>query len=178
MSQEKEKCEFCNGELVTVRGELICTNCGLINKSALENKERYVKPTFYQERKLRQERATKDHRNVLKQINSDIAYIINYVELPVAIHKEAYNNALELLKKERQVFPKFPWNTKTPRWNYSCFIVLIVIVAIEKISGKFTQEDKLLEFFRTRGDEITLNDIRSFIERLTQDYEFIIKGLV
>ena len=178
MSQEKEKCEFCNGELVTVRGQLICTNCGLINKSALENKERYVKPTFFQERKLRQERATKDHRNVLKQINSDIAYIINYVELPVAIHKEAYNFALELLKKERQIFSKFPWNTKTPRWNYSCFIVLIVILAIKKISGQVTQQAKLLAYFRKRGDALTTNDIQVFIDSLTQTYDFELTGLV
>jgi len=174
MSQEK--CEFCNrGELATVKGELICTSCGLVNKSALENKERYISPTFYQKRKLGQERDGKEKKSLLKQINSDIAIIGNYLELSIAIQKQATNSILEILKKERKVYPTFPWNTKTPRWNYNCLLALSILSETKKIAGDYKQKAKIFEFFKSRGGEITMNDISIFIESLTSNYEFIDK---
>ena len=169
----KEKCKFCNSEeLVTVKGELICSLCGLVNKTSLENKERYISPVYFKKRKLQQERMDKEKKNTLRQIQTDIAYITNFLDLTVATQKQANDNALEILTKERKVYPDFPWCTKTPQWNYNCFIALSVLVAIKNILGDHHQKNKIFEFFINRGEEITINDIRKFIESLTSKYAF------
>jgi len=171
MSQEK--CEYCNStDLATVKGELICTSCGLVNKSALENKDRYVSPTFYQKRKLGRERDVKEKKSFLTRINSDIAIIGNYLELSIAIQKEATNNILEIIMKERKVYPTFPWHTKTPHWSYNCLIALSILSAIKTIPVDNNQKSRLFGFFKNRGGEITSNDIKNFIENLTSEYSF------
>ena len=169
----QEKCEYCNSsDLATVKGELICTSCGSINKSALENKERYVNPAFYQKRKLGRERDIKEKKSFLTKINSDIAIIGNYLGLSIAIQKQATDNILEIIMKERKVYPTFPWNTKTPKWNYNCLLTLCILSAIKNIAGDSNQKSKLFKFFKDRGGEITSNDIGNFIESLTSKYNF------
>ncbi|MHA1356290.1 MAG: hypothetical protein ACTSR1_14065, partial [Candidatus Heimdallarchaeota archaeon] len=74
-----------SSDLATVKGKLICTSCGSVNKSALENKERYISPTYYQKRKLGRERDIKEKKSFLTKINSDIAIIGNYLGLSIAI---------------------------------------------------------------------------------------------
>lgn len=172
MSQEK--CKYCNStDLATVKGELICTSCGLVNKTALENKERYVSPTFYQKRKLGKERRESERKNTLNQIRTDISYIANFLDLTDATQKQANDNALEILTKERKVYPQFPWNTRSPQWNYNCFVALSVLVAIKKIMGGYKDKAKIFDFFYNRGEEITGNDVKKFTESLTADYAFI-----
>jgi hypothetical protein len=173
MSQEK--CKYCNStDLATVKGELICTSCGLVNKTALENKERYVSPTFYQKRKLGKERRESERKNTLNQIRTDISYIANFLDLTDATQKQANDNALEILTKERKVYPDFPWVTRTPQWNYNCFIALSVLVAIENIMGDYKEKAKIFDFFFNRGEEITKNDINQFVESLTSKYNFVV----
>ncbi|MHA1126431.1 MAG: hypothetical protein ACTSO7_16525 [Candidatus Heimdallarchaeota archaeon] len=173
----QEKCEYCNSAtLANVKGELICTTCGLVNKSALENKDRYISPTFYKKRKLGREKDDKEKKSFLTRINSDIAIIGSYLELSVALQKEATNIILEIIMKERKVYPTFPWNTKTPKWSYNCLIALSVLSVIKNNPEVNKHNSRLYAFFKDRRGEITSNDINNFIENLTSEYSFIIKN--
>ena len=84
----QQKCEYCQGELVTVKGELICTNCGLINKSSLENKERYISPIFYQERKLKQQRLYKQKNGKFEDTKKHRGSLFSHQELAIATFLE------------------------------------------------------------------------------------------
>jgi len=168
-----EKCSFCNGELVTVKGELICTTCGLVNKLAIENKENYISPSFYHERKLNQERVNNQRKYTIKHIRSDIAYIINYFELSNAVQNQAYLIILDILKKERKISPNFPWHENSNDLNYNSLLAICVIVAIKKVLDEYKQIVDVLEFFKNRGDELLIKNIKDFIRKLSAKYDFI-----
>ena len=170
----QEKCQFCNGELATVKGELICTTCGLVNKSALENKERYVSPSFFYERKLKQERVDDNRIHTINQIKSDIAYIINYLELSKAVQNQAYLIVLDILKNERKEISDFPWHDNPDNLTYNCLIMLSMIVAIMKIVGEFNHTPGLVKFFSMRGEILTLDDVKQFSKNLSGNYDFIV----
>ncbi|NHJ06326.1 MAG: hypothetical protein EAX90_15980 [Candidatus Heimdallarchaeota archaeon] len=169
----QEKCSFCNGDLVTVNGELICTTCGLVNKLALENKENYLSPSFYLERKLNQERANNQRKHTINHIRSDIAYIVNFVELSSAVQNQAYLIVLDILKNERKVSPNFPWNENSNNLSYNCLLALCVIVAIKKVIGEYKQISGILEFYRNRGEELLIDNIKEFISKLSYKYDYL-----
>ena len=169
----QQKCEYCQGELVTVKGELICTNCGLINKSSLENKERYISPIFYQERKLKQQRLYKQKRNLIYQIKSDLAYMINYLEISTAVEKQAYGIILDILGKERRINPDFPWHQSDDNLNFNCLIALSIIVSINKIMGNTKLVSKVFRYFQIRGEELAIDDIKEFINNLSSGYDYL-----
>ncbi|MGC9779488.1 MAG: hypothetical protein HZR80_09630 [Candidatus Heimdallarchaeota archaeon] len=171
MSQEK--CEFCNSELVTVKGELICTTCGLVNKQAIDNKEKFISPSFFQERKLKQERVNDQRKFTINHMRKEMAYIANYLELSNAVQNQAYLIILDILKRERKIAPNFPWHINTQNSDFNCLIALSILVAIKKVVGEFKQIAGILEFYRTRGEELSLNDIKTFSNNLFSKYDYL-----
>lgn len=169
---DKQVCEFCQGELVTVKGQLICTNCGLINKTALENKERYTSPTFFSEKKLRSEKFGKSKIGFVTKIKQDISYISNYLELSPAVEKLSYDYVLNVIMKERMTNPKFPWVTKDNIVIFNSLIAFCVLAAIKKIIGK-VMIHQILRFYQIRGELLSIENLKDFLGLLTKEYDFI-----
>ena len=170
---EDQKCSHCNGPLATVNGALICTNCGLVNKTALENKESYIAPTFFQERKLRQEKDNTNQRNFVNRIKSDLAYIVNFLNLSKAVQNQAFQNILGILKRERLKTPSFPFHSDSKDVAYNCLIAIGIIISIYQKVSDFYLLDELLQFFKERDEILTLEDIKKFNSELHTSYDVI-----
>jgi len=163
---DRESCSHCNGQLVTVNGALICTNCGLVNKTALENKEDYLSPAFFHERKLRQERDNTKNQNFVNRIKNEIAYLANYLNLPPAVEHYAYLKITDIIKLERVKNPEFPFHTKEQDLTFNCLIAIGIVVASLKFLEASLITD-IITYFENKGEAISLNDIKNFNSKLT-----------